>query len=75
MLITVPQKPKKTSSNVLFCTNQQSTTQRYSVYCHRLEKPENIHIEEAGIREFGVFLLKKDSKRLVDYQNSWRLIQ
>ena len=27
-----------------------STTQRYSVYCHRgAKKPENIHIEEAGI--------------------------
>ena len=29
------------------------TTQRYSVYCHRgVKKPENIHIQEAGIREF-----------------------
>ena len=38
-------KPKMPSSNVFFCPNQQSTSQRYSVYYHRrLKKPENIHI-------------------------------
>lgn len=39
-----------------------STTQRYSVYCHRwVKKQENIHFEEAGIRE----IIKHDN------QNSW----
>ncbi len=42
-------KPKVTSSNVLFC-----------LCCHRgLKKPENIHIWEAEIREFGHVVLKK----------------
>ena len=36
-----------------------STTQRYSVHCHRGgKKPENIHFEEAKIREFWLFSLK-----------------
>ena len=37
-----------------------STTQIYLVYYYRsLNKPENIHISEVRIREFGHFLLKK----------------
>lgn len=38
-----------------------STTQRYSVYCHRwVKKQENIHFEEAGIRE----IIKHDNQNI-----------
>ncbi len=38
-----------------------STTQSYSVCCHRgLKKAENIHIWEAEIREFWHFFLKNN---------------
>ena len=47
-------------------TCQQSTTQWYSVYYHRrLKKPENIHIWEAGTREFGHFSRKNDNELII----------
>ncbi len=48
-------KLQKTVENIQQLTND---------YCHRgLKKPENIHIQEAEIREFGHFFLIIDSKR------------
>lgn len=32
---------------------------------------ENIHIQEAAIREFDFFYFRNDTKQLIDYQNSW----
>ena len=44
----------KAREDVLGCL-VLSTTQHYSVYCHReVKKPENIRISEAGIREYMI---------------------
>lgn len=49
------------SPNVLFCPQQQ----KYTVYCQRgLKKPEHIHILEAVIYFWTLFLLKKWFKRI-----------
>lgn len=62
--------PQSTSLSVL------SAAQRYSVYCHWGKEPENIHIEEAGIREILVlFFFDNDSEWLFHYQNSCQLIE
>ena len=50
-------KPKMRSSNV-----QESTTQRYSVNCHRgLNKLGNIHIWEVESENLEIFFWKNDS--------------
>ncbi len=48
--------PKATSSNVLFCPKSKDIQ---FIVIRGLKKPENIHIWEAEVREFGQFFLKK----------------
>lgn len=53
---------------------KSNSPQRHLVYYHKgLKKPGNIHFWEAGTRN-SENVLKNDSKRLIDYQNSRRLI-
>ena len=37
-----------------------SSTHIYSVHCRGGKKAENVHIQQAGIREFGFIFLKKN---------------
>ena len=64
----------KAQDDVLKCL-ALSTTPRYSAYCHRGEKKleQYSHLRSWNQIIF-TFVLKSDSNRLIDYQNSWRLI-
>ena len=58
-----------------FFQKKQLTTQECSVYYHsRQTQPENNHIWETGIREFGHFFLKNDSKHGLSNQLAINLI-
>lgn len=52
-------KPKVTSSNILFYSDQQSKTQIYSIHIYIQRKAANPYIGEAGTRECFAYLLEK----------------
>lgn len=53
-------------------SNKQSRTQRYSTHIYiKQGKARNLYIWEAENSNFGAFLLEKQLKRLVHFENKW----
>ncbi len=72
MYKTSENSEKRPSRYVMTSSDVQSIARspKYSICCDaRPRKVANFHIWEPRIVKFGEFLLEKQAKRLVDYQN------